>query len=497
MDTRLRHFFDSCTAFLSVLLLSSCAATTRVAVPPFVSPAAARLSTSPYPGLKDRLDRLLPDTLFPPASAGIKVVSLTSGEMLYELNPDQLFNPASNQKLFTTATALSFLGGDFLFRTPLAFDTTGIPAIFVRGSGDPLMCTADIDSIAGLLSERLPPGKGWSLFGDLSYFDDEYLGTGWMWDEEPYAYGMFLSPLSVNANTIEVRVRPGTMSGDTVQVVTDPVTGCVSMEVSAITVTDTVLNRLEISRRWRERLNTITVQGEMLAVDSLATKYLSVWKPERYFLTLLAERLQQHGVPVLEIGFDTLSAAAETLFTYTHRLDSTITFLNKVSDNLSAENVLKTVGAELVGTPGSAAKGISMVNTFLHEHGVDTSAVLIVDGSGLSRYDLTSANTIVTLLTAMYQQRALFPFFRNSLPAAGVDGTLSGRMQGSPAQGNLHAKTGTLRGVTALSGYVTTADNEELAFSILMQSYPSSAWRYRRVQDAIGIYLSTLRRNQL
>jgi D-alanyl-D-alanine carboxypeptidase/D-alanyl-D-alanine-endopeptidase (penicillin-binding protein 4) len=496
MNTRLSYFLSS-SALFAVLLLSGCAATTRVAVPPFVSAAAARLSNSPYPALKAGLDRLLPDTLFPPASAGIKIVSLTSGETLYELNPDLLFNPASNQKLFTTSTALSFLGGDFLFRTPLAFDTTGTPSLFIKGSGDPLMSTADIDSIAGLLSERLPAGKSWSLFGDLSYFDDAYLGTGWMWDEEPYAYGMFLSPLSVNANAIEVKVRPGRTPGDTVQAVTDPVTGFVSLEVSAVTVTDTVLNTLEVSRKWRERLNTITVEGEMLADDSLATEYLSVWKPERYFLTLLAERLQQHGVPVLSIGLDTLSGSAETLFTYTHRLDSAITFLNKVSDNMSAENVLKTVGAEIVGAPGSAGKGISVINTFLHEDGLDTSAVVIVDGSGLSRYDLTSANTIVTLLTAMYQQRSLYPLFRNSLPSAGVDGTLSGRMQGSPAQGNLHAKTGTLSGVTALSGYVTTADNEELAFSILMQSYPSSSWRYRRVQDAIGIYLSTLRRNQL
>ncbi len=479
------------------VIIAGCASSSRI-VQNHVAPSAALLSTSPYPSLKKQIDAFLPDSLFPPASAGITIVSLSKGETLYELNPDLLFNPASNQKLFTTSTALSVLGERYRFSTPVAFDTTGgVPVIYVKGSGDPLMSTSDIDSIAAVLAAALPAGRNWSILGDCTFFDDEYFGAGWMWDDEPSSDGMCLSPLSVNANCVNVLVRPGPAAGDTASVSIDPPTRFVSASSSAITVSDTVLQPLRISRKWRERLNVITVDGQLLATDTLEQEKLSVWQPERYFLTLLAESLVRHGIPVASIGFDTLATTAQTVITYEHGLDSAVTFLNKVSDNMSAENVLKTVGAVVYHVPGSADAGISVVRRFLGDAGIDTNKIVIADGSGLSRYDLTSTRTVAALLATMYRSTEHFPTFYNSLPSAGIDGTLSGRMRGTAAQGNLHAKTGTLTGVTALSGYVRTAEGELLAVSLLMQSYPEGAGRYRRAQDNIGVLLSNLRRRDL
>jgi D-alanyl-D-alanine carboxypeptidase/D-alanyl-D-alanine-endopeptidase (penicillin-binding protein 4) len=136
------------------------------------------------------------------------------------------------------------------------------------------------------------------------------------------------------------------------------------------------------------------------------------------------------------------------------------------------------------------------VKTALQRFGIDTAKVGVADGSGVSRYNLVTPRDIVRILERISDRKNDFRRFLSALPMAGVDGSLSTRMKGTPAMGNLMAKTGTLRGVSSLSGYVTTADGEILAFSLLMQNYLSGPKDYRRVQDAIGVYLSTLRRSQ-
>ena len=155
--------------------------------------------------------------------------------------------------------------------------------------------------------------------------------------------------------------------------------------------------------------------------------------------------------------------------------------------------MLKILGAQKAGGPGSAQNGVHVVNRFLTSAGIDTNTIALADGSGLSRYNLTSPATTIKLLQKMYTDQVNFPLYYYTLPIAGVDGTIGRRMRGTLAAGNLHAKTGTLSGVTALSGYVTTLDGEWLAFSIMMQHYPGSSRAYRGVQDAIGAILAGLR----
>jgi D-alanyl-D-alanine carboxypeptidase/D-alanyl-D-alanine-endopeptidase (penicillin-binding protein 4) len=201
------------------------------------------------------------------------------------------------------------------------------------------------------------------------------------------------------------------------------------------------------------------------------------------------------GVPIGEIRLDTIPGTAVEVARIAHDIDTVVTFMNKESDNLTAETLLKTLAAVRRGTPGSATAGVSVLHEFLSANGIDTTKVIIVDGSGLSRYDLTSAEAVTKLLVAMYGNREHFETFYHSLPIAGVDGTLARRMRGTPAEGNLHAKTGTLSGVSALSGYVRTAEGELLAFSVLTQNYPSNSRGYRLVQDRIGVILSSIRRS--
>ena len=146
--------------------------------------------------------------------------------------------------------------------------------------------------------------------------------------------------------------------------------------------------------------------------------------------------------------------------------------------------------------PGSSKNGISAVKRFLSNLGIDTSKFSIVDGSGVSRYNLLSADQLVQFLTAMYKQQRIFPIFYNSLPLAGVDGTLARRMTTYPAACNLHAKTGNLKGVSCLSGYVLTRDGEMLVFSMMMQNFITPNTNYHQVQDRIGALLAGFSRKK-
>jgi D-alanyl-D-alanine carboxypeptidase/D-alanyl-D-alanine-endopeptidase (penicillin-binding protein 4) len=257
------------------------------------------------------------------------------------------------------------------------------------------------------------------------------------------------------------------------------------------------LVHLKVSRKWRERSNVITVDGQIQAGSRPRNEQLSVWRPELYAGTVFAERLKAYGVPIAGV-IDTCTATPDMteLHRTLHGIDTVLTFMNKVSDNLSAECVLKTTAAYKLGIPGSAAAGATLVNTFLASCGVDTNRISVADGSGLSRYDLTSPGTIVRLLEQMYRDSVSFPTFYHTLPIAGVDGTIGSRMRGTLAAGNLRAKTGSLGAVSALSGYVHTADGEILAFSIMMQNYPGATRPYRIVQDGIGSLLAGLKRGE-
>jgi serine-type D-Ala-D-Ala carboxypeptidase/endopeptidase (penicillin-binding protein 4) len=159
--------------------------------------------------------------------------------------------------------------------------------------------------------------------------------------------------------------------------------------------------------------------------------------------------------------------------------------MNKVSDNLSAENALKVLGAVRVGLPGSSNKGISIVKRFLSTLDIDTTKISLADGSGVSRYNLLTTEQLVTFLSHIYKLPRIFPVFFNSLPIAVVDGTLANRMTTYPAACNVRAKTGTLNGVSCLSGYVQTQDGEMLAFSMMMQNFNTSVTDYRQMQDRI------------
>jgi D-alanyl-D-alanine carboxypeptidase/D-alanyl-D-alanine-endopeptidase (penicillin-binding protein 4) len=450
----------------------------------------------PLEQFRGSIDALLSDSIFTATKCGIEIVSLGNGEVLYERDARMLLRPASNMKLITAAAALSTLGKNFLLKTEMYSDTlikNGVlhGNIYLKGFGDPDFNAAQLADMLSMLKARGITKIEGNVVGDATYFDDERWGVGWMWDDEPAGFAAYNSALSINRNCVVVTVTPSKTMGDTTLISIDPPTQYVSLLNTATTGADTAALTLEISRKFKERLNVITVKGQIARGAKSQKESVSVWCPEMYFLTLVKEELLRQNISFDgKLVLDTIPSTAVLFARHLQPIDSMVVFLNKMSDNLSAENTVKILGAESYGAPGSTEHGISSVKRTLYPFGIDTTKFLMVDGSGVSHYDLLTPDILVTLLRGMYSKKDIFDLYYFSLPNAGVDGLLTNRMKGTPAQNNLHAKTGTLGGVSALSGYVTTADGEMLAFSIMMQNYIGPGEPYRKMQDAIGALMA-------
>ena len=475
---------------LSVFLLMGCSSVVRLVRGP-----------SSLERFQNNVDTLLSDSIFSATKCGIKIVSLGNGEVFYERDADMLLRPASNMKLLTTSAALSFLGKQFslytrLYADSLITDSVEHGNIYIKGLGDPDFNSAQLQELLSAIRNRGIKKIEGNIVGDARYFDNKNWGVGWMWDDEPFGFAAYTSPLSINRNCVDVTVSPGVNTGDSARVTIDPPTRYVSVENNATTTLDTLPGSIEISRKFAERLNVVTVNGAIPRNAAAQKDPITILNPELYFLTLAQEELaRQHVAFGGKLLLDSVPHNAILLAQHVQPIDSMMTYLNKVSDNLSAENTLKILGAEQYGVPGTTEHGIWAVNHFLTSVGVDTTKLLMVDGSGVSHYNLLTPNIYINLLRGMYSRKDIFELYYSTLPNAGVDGSLESRMKDTPAQNNLHAKTGTISGVSSLTGYVRTADGEIVAFSMMMQNYIGSSEPYRKTQDAIGVLMAGFRRD--
>jgi len=476
-------------AQISLLILLAGCVSQRASFKCPVSPAIVA-SSSPALVLQKELDGMIARELLPYSVASIKVVSLKSGLTLYETNSYQLMPAASVQKLFTAAAVLSRLGPDHTIETSLAINANN-NTLYLRGCGDPLLKTADLKQMVSNLAGKLPPGQHFELVGDTKCFDDAYWGSGWMWDDEPGPEAMYLSALTVNGNTVRVTVTPGKAAMSTMKVTTEPSTRYVGIKNTGKTGKPGGPCAVSVTRPAGDRDNQIRVAGSLAPGCRAVSRQLTVWRPELYTLTLLAELLEKSGTKAAPLTMGTTPPDALKLAATRHPVSEIVFVMLKNSDNLSAENLLKYLSHAKSGQSGTAAEGAAVIKEYLRENGIPTDHLVIADGSGVSRYNLTSADTITRLLVAAYKDPTISPFFVNALPLAGRDGTLTRRMKGTAAEGKVKAKTGTMKGVSALAGYTVTADGEPLAFSMIMQNFVGSGQRIRSLQDRIAVLLST------
>lgn len=453
---------------------------TGMAVLLFTSAAVAQKDTKA--ALVQKLKADLSVSLFDKTLAAVEVRDCASGEILYSQHADLLLRPASNAKLFTSAAAVLGLPKDFVFRTVLASTDSSGRSLVLQGSADPLFGEQDIQKLAKFAqlkgSTRLD-----TLFMDGGLFAEDFFGAGWMWDDEADPFMPYLSAFPFNSNTITVTLTAPAKAGVPVEVRTIPSSASITVQNNGKSSSST-----DISIEKYPRTNRITISGKLRAGQK-TVKRLSMWKPETIVADRLLAELEKLGIQTdsVIVVYDAPSIAEIEVGAVLRPLDDVLEEMNKESDNLCAEVVLRMLASGKTHAKRlTADDGLSAMDRILQRGGIDTHNLHLRDGSGISFYNLVSAHLIGDLLCTMAGNAAAARY-RRSLAVGGVDGTLKRRMGEIPS-GTFTGKTGTVSGVSALSGYVQAPGGRLLSVVILMQNFFGSSRPYREVQDKIVGY---------
>ncbi|RMF86313.1 MAG: D-alanyl-D-alanine carboxypeptidase/D-alanyl-D-alanine-endopeptidase [Nitrospinota bacterium] len=427
---------------------------------------------------------------------GVKVVSLSRQETLVAINADQHFIPASNTKLFTTAVALLRLHPEYTFATPLFTDGKLVGDrlegnLYLQGSGDPSLVSEELwIMVEQLWNQGIRAIKG-DIVGDDRFFTGAERGRGWTNPRSVRAYNAKTGALSLNFNAIAVRVEPGRRKGEKVRVTLSPPTAYITLTSRATTSPAGSRTAITVDRRPLPQGDRIVVAGRMAAGEGPQTFYRNISHPTLFTLTVLREFLERYGIAV-QGGVREGEVPPEATRLLTHHskpLARILLDMNKFSNNFIAEQVLKTLGAEIKGPPGSFQKGLDVLEETLAELGIAPRTYTLADGSGLSPLNRVTPAQIVHLLEQMYNRFTVQAEFLASLGIMGVDGSVKERLEQTPAQRRVRVKTGSLAGVSALSGYVETLQGELLAFSILMNRFACGLFQAMDLQDEMVLQM--------
>jgi len=487
---------------VAAVIVSACEAT----VP--ARPASSPRSIAPaVQNLRRDVDAILEDPALARGYWGVLVASMKTDEVLYERNAHKLFIPASNMKIVTLAAAAERLGWSYRYETTLRargrIENGRLQGdVIAVGTGDPSVTEDQSVPLFDSWAERLKAAGvraiDGRIIGDDNAFDDDELGFGWSWDDLPEDYSAGVSALQFNENAIRVTIAPGPAIGDSAAISTAPPYSGTTVESHVVTAAADAPSRVDVSRLPGSA--RLVLRGAVPLGSAPATRDLSVDNPTLFFVTALRAALIARGIDVRGPAVDVdaiadhgSSSEAMVVATYQSAPLSTLAVrLMKESQNLYAETLLKTLGA----TPGPATfpAGRAAVQGTLQAWGVAPGELIDRDGSGLSRYDFVTPAALVTILTHIARDERLRGPFEATLPIAGRDGTLQNRMKGTAAEGNARAKTGSMTGIRALSGYVSTADGEPLVWSIMANNFDTAPDVVNRAADAIVVRLAAFRR---
>ena len=496
------------------------------------------------PPLAVQVNRLLANPEIANSHWGISVTTL-DGKQVFALNDGQLFEPASNAKMFTTATAAALLPLSLTYTTNVvaegAIDSAGTlhGNIAILGVGDPNISgralpytapteqtaktefpkdeypnppLAALESMADQVAASGVKQVDGDVVGDDTWFPEEPYGSGWSWDDLVWLYGAPISALTVNDNAVFLSANPGAQPGDKVTPQFDPPVDYYTLINSLTTAPQGTQAEYGIDRAPGS-LN-VRVYGAIAIGTNGLHEGLALEDPADFAARAFLGMLRQRGIAVTggakarhRDSVDTesfrkeqeepLTLTPSTLQTVTTApagkrvlashvsppliQDMTVTL--KVSQNLHAELTLRTLG-KLLARDGSLGQGTRVVRQFLISIGIRPQDFFFFDGSGLSNQDLITPRAATTLLTYTARQ-PWGPSWRAALPIAGVDGTLWHRFANSPVKGKLDAKTGTLGEVRALSGYLTTASGRTLAISILVNDHQPGSKAEGKAMDQL------------
>ena len=448
--------------------------------------------------LAQRLDSLLfNDSMLKTSEVGIAVFDLTAGKSLFNYQDEKLYRPASTEKVVTSVSALAILGMDYTLNTRLQYtgkieNDTLKGNLYLVGGFDPELMDEDLDSLVDIVAESGIRYIADTLAADVSMTDSIYWGSGWSWDDVPASFQPYMSPLMLNRGCVDVKVIP-TQKDSLPQVVCVPASDYYQVDNDGVS-NNSQAGRLKITRNWLYNGNLIHISGN---VTKETTKTLSIYNSKEFFFRTFAQRLRERGIGFNQTAFsdcpdqDSLTVVS-SLFTLERPVGEVLNQMMKESDNLCAESLFYHMAMNHAKHKRvSDNDGSDAINHFIKESlGLNPEYYNIVDGSGVSLYNYVSPRLLLEFLKYAYYHAEIFQPFYEALPIAGVDGTLKHRMRKSKAYRNVHAKTGTVKGVSSLAGYAKAPNGHQLAFVIINQNVMKSR-QARTFQDKVCEILCT------
>lgn len=464
---------------------------------------------------RQRVEAILSDGSARKGHWGALVTDAETSDVLFSLNSSQYFVPASNTKLFTTVLALASLGPDYRIRTTVEATGAIDPAGRLRGDlvlvgrGDGNLSNRVFpytkqgqrdgppEKVLAQIADELARRGVKQIDGDV-VADDSYLASarfpsGWTVDDTVWSYGAAVSAIAVNDNAMTIEVRPGEASGAPIRFSVDPSGSLYNVRNEAVTTAAGAEAQLRLERDPESR--TFILSGTLPLDAPRRPLLVAVQEPAENAAALLAHLLEARGVRVTgqsrahHASDPGPSAAPASRTVLAEHLSPTlledVRLTNKISDNLHAELMLR-VAAKEKGGADTLDDALKFAEQFRQGIGLAPKDVLLKDGSGLSRDDLATPESFVHLL-AYAARQPWGPGFLGTLPVAGEDGTLDGRMKGTAAAGRIQAKTGQVDHVEALSGFATTLRGERLIFSIMGDNYGASGRDAAAIVDSISV----------
>lgn len=433
--------------------------------------------------LAGEINAILDNPIHERATWGVLIQHLNSDNILYQLNDEKYFIPASNTKVLTTASALLRFGGDYQITTPIHYtgEMPNIDTLTILGKGDPTITTEKLNEIAQELANKGISSINQLIIKDDTPFSDAINGT-WEISDLPYYYAPPVSNIILNQNSVTISFLGQRVNQPAAIQWSDDMAGRQWRVINnVITTNNSEDNNITLIPNWRE--STLEVRGELGVNQESRQWWLSIPNPHQYFLDSLQVALRNQNITVAsamvttENRGDNLTAENQLMEIKSEVLSEIINTTNKDSNNLFAEILLRQLRRENISEFEEQKRLLTTIN-------VDPQSYNLRDGSGLSRHNFISPVAMVATLKGMSNSE-YNSIFRQSLPIAGVDGTLRGRFQNSISEGNFLAKTGTATGITSLSGYLDMESYPDLIVSIMVNNSLESSSTLRDTADQI------------
>lgn len=420
---------------------------------------------------------------------GILIETLTQNTTLYNRDSQHYFIPASTAKLLTTAASLQKLGANFRIRTSVYGDGQG--NIYLVGRGDPSLTETQLKDLAQQLKKR-----GINQINQLIAVDGYFTGSPihptWQWEDVQAGYGAPINSLILNQNSLDLKLAPQAV-GQPLKVTwvrPEQSTGW-TIENQTKTVKENEPEFVRIGRDFSQPI--IRISGQLRVNGEPEQVYAAVIEPTNNFIQQFQKILINSGIKVLEtsIASNFSHPQEELAFVESPPLSELIKTTNLESNNVFAESLLRTLGAQN-SQVDSVESGLKEIKLILNQLGIDPNSYQLFDGSGLSRNNLVTPLALIQTLRIMATS-PIAELYQNSLPIGGVSGTLKRRFTDNSATGIVQAKTGTMTGVTSLSGYISPPDYQPLVFSITINQTNLSTQELRQAVDEIVLLLTQLK----